>query len=376
MTWQDRESRRFPEGYYKPVPWAQEGWFMSALAQSEELRNHFVHMSRKEDGDLSVKVSYTPSPELGERDRQVTIRPGRYLIKYFSHVLSHDEINKWSGDARAGESIIKFAFDPINVEDIYRRCGGNSGVGACMSYGRDQYRFAALRAMHPTHVYCAGDIQLSYIDHPTTGKIIARALVWPEKKLYTRVYGDERMFVPAIEALGYRSGLFDGARLTTIYAKNYPPDKSIESYWLIGPYVDHIKWARLTKEGLFLSHKATGATHSCQHGDGVIYPLGEAPLRPGFGDSPLADWRILIAREEADKNRAEDKPDKSKQDSQSPAVRAPAAGAGTEEEMRSYYSVIERTAPQISDMLLRVTHSQASHWFNETLDQIFEETPR
>ena len=68
--WFEREKARFDAGEYQPVPWPEN------LTQYP---GHFLHLSETTPGN----VAFTQSSAHGERDRQTTIKPGKYLTKYF-----------------------------------------------------------------------------------------------------------------------------------------------------------------------------------------------------------------------------------------------------------------------------------------------------
>jgi hypothetical protein len=300
-AWREREVRRFEEEYYKQVPWTEMDWY-----RANRVGDHYVHVSRTNPELLA----YTPSPEYGQLDRQMQIKPGRYLAKFFGHILTPAQINEHTGAVRANLAKLEFAKTDIEIERIYRACAGG-GATACMSYSRDHFAFGHSERLnkHPVHAYAAGDIQLAYIR--SEKGIVARVLVWPEKKIFARPYGDYKQIQAALEAQGYKSGVFDGARLTPIlcptthYQVNKDPKRFAE-HFLFGPFVDHMNWACYDGKELRLQTKATGATHSTQHGDGVIYPIAGAPARAGTGVSPRLDHQKMVAIESGEKPAAPD----------------------------------------------------------------------
>jgi hypothetical protein len=87
---------------------------------------------------------------------------------------------------------------------------------------------------HPARIYGAGDLQLAYIE--TDHVIVARCLVWPEKLLMSRCYGDKTLMDSELKKLGYvtfdmggpKYG-FRGARLLK--------QKNSDGYDLM-PYID------------------------------------------------------------------------------------------------------------------------------------------
>jgi hypothetical protein len=130
--------------------------------------------------------------------------------------------------------------------------------------------------IHPVSVYGDSDLQLAYIRKPSAyhGNAIAcRALVWPEKQIYGRVYptperysGDARDIARAeqeslilnLERIGYRSGLFTGAKIRAICNCD-------DSY--VMPYIDNNSnlrhendWFVFDKNGGVLANNTNGLT--------------------------------------------------------------------------------------------------------------------
>ena len=240
MKWTERESIK---EYVKPV-WAHEKFWL----ENEHIHKlHFVHKSTK-NPDL---LAYTPDNNKGMRDIQVMIKPGKYLQRYFSEILTEKEIlfySEWQATGTRKSSYqsceVKFAATAEEIEFVYL-----NGPSSCMScpikdFGTD-YRLPA----HPTTVYAAGDLQIAYMEfpenHSKSGRICARALVWPDKKVYSRVYPTTNMYVRdgftsedesiaarqaftlKLRALGYEEGSLQGAKLLKIKIRS---DKYLMPY--------------------------------------------------------------------------------------------------------------------------------------------------
>jgi hypothetical protein len=141
---------------------------------------HFVHVSDKDPRLLA----YTQDWDKGQRDIQTPIKPGRYLSLYFSEVMSPKKIKwlaSWQASGRRpedgiGQVVIKFANTPEEIVDVYLR-----GPRSCM----DGENFKETEN-HPVKVYGAGDLAIAYVENGD--KVMARCLVWPEKKIAGRVY--------------------------------------------------------------------------------------------------------------------------------------------------------------------------------------------
>jgi hypothetical protein len=82
--WRERERKKFADGTYARVPWHGERWFVGSMADL----NHFVHVSE----DDPSKVAYTPDDRFGSEDRQLRMKPGKYLRKHFAEVLTDKEV--------------------------------------------------------------------------------------------------------------------------------------------------------------------------------------------------------------------------------------------------------------------------------------------
>ncbi|MHC4093516.1 MAG: hypothetical protein ACYSVY_25130, partial [Planctomycetota bacterium] len=191
MDWKERERSKFRSNEYKDVPWHAEGWAIGSMPDLD----HFAHVSTADPS----KLAYTASEKHGEADRQTRMKPGKYLKKYFGDVLDAKEIQRWAG-AFAGENEnieVGFATDPDDIVEVYE-----NGPRSCMS-SQDAVR-----------VYGAGDLAIAYLGPQDDAT--ARALCWPAKQVFGRIYGDGARLGQALMAMGYseagRTG-FNGARL-------------------------------------------------------------------------------------------------------------------------------------------------------------------
>jgi hypothetical protein len=223
--WKARELNRFISGEYLPVAWQYAGFWSD---RSDELKAHFCHRSK----DKPAFIAFTESPEKGARDIQTRLRPGVYLKRYFGDVLSDAEITQYarlhamlSGET---EYEIKFARTADEIEQVYI-----TGPASCMSESARQYS-----GIHPVRVYGDSDLQLAYIKAESSyheEPIMARALVWPEKQVYGRVYPTpERYYdsareearaaqaalVRGLESLGFTRGEFEGATIRKIESRD------------------------------------------------------------------------------------------------------------------------------------------------------------
>jgi hypothetical protein len=219
--WREREMARFVDGTYKRVPWPD--WVLWEL--ESKLPDHYLHISVKDP----TKVSYTETPEKGEIDRQsAPMLPGRYLERFARHWSRPQQLQFYEGGTREGlvpegepwldakqirqyaamllpPDPLKFATTPDEIERVYVE-----GPNSCMSHGANSFDSSC----HPVRVYGAGDLAVAYL--AVGGTISGRALCWPEKKLYGRIYGDEHRMEVALSDAGYTYGSLAGAKLLKI----------------------------------------------------------------------------------------------------------------------------------------------------------------
>lgn len=219
--WREREAHRFERFNYQALPW-----------DLEPIADHFAHVSVS-DGAM---VAFTENANKGERDVQTKMKPGRYLTKFYPH-LSGDEVRELA--TRVDRAIeVKFATTREAWVEVY--C---NGPHSCMAYPLNDEHWN-VQDTHPVEVYCAGDLELAYLASCELGqdgfRASSRAIVWPAKKVYKRIYGDRERMQAALEALGYSEGVLQGARMLKI----------MEGEAFVVPYLDCGHRAR--EEGDFL----------------------------------------------------------------------------------------------------------------------------
>jgi len=195
-NWRERERARFVSGEYTPVPWVHDIHYIPIL-------DHFAHVSQNDPALLA----YTPNESYGERDRQSSIRPGRYLSKYyprFSGPVRSSFVAKWRG----GEIPLYIAVTREEIARVYQ-----TGPSSCMSGAWEQF------PCHPVEAYAAGDVGVAYI---TDGKektdcVSARTIVKLDDSVALPPrYGDYLLLEEVLRRHGYRLGTntdFAGTRL-------------------------------------------------------------------------------------------------------------------------------------------------------------------
>lgn len=269
-AWHARESLRMHDGTYTELPrdWRGAPWFQygfktwddahnanalltwpNTLPYTEPYLNHFAHVAL---GDAAM-VAFTENDVKGAADRQTRMKPGKYLTKFFGHILSADEITKLATAfcADFAPCALKIATTADDIEHVY-----TTGPSSCMSYAASDYRSSC----HPVRAYGGSpDLQLAYIE-PQEDRITARALIWPDKKIYSRIYGDEGRLKPLLVAAGYSSGSLSGARLRAI--------RDDEGRGFVMPYVDGVSRCEQDGKWMVLGQGGMG----CQHTDGTTGP--------------------------------------------------------------------------------------------------------
>jgi hypothetical protein len=180
QTWKEREKWALDYGTHIAPIWKGEAFWID---RPRALFAHFAHVAL---GD-ATKIAFTEDEGKGEADRQTVMKPGRYLARYFGDVLTPKQIafyaEFWAKGERPTSTLagdIAFATTPDEIVQVYEE-----GPASCMS-GVDCVR-----------VYGAGDLAIAYIkrpdgwtesDGPGRRTVPARAICWPERKVFGRIY--------------------------------------------------------------------------------------------------------------------------------------------------------------------------------------------
>lgn len=247
-AWKAREKERFLSGAYTKLPWHGQSWWKGSIGETQ----HFAHVSRNKDG----MVAFTESDEKGDADQQTRIKPGVYLQRFYADLLSKQQIKDWSGEfaGQFEDGKLLFATTKEEMERVYRR-----GPRSCMTESKGRY---LSNPHHPVHAYAAGDLAVAYIERG--GSISARALCWPEKKLYGRVYGDLARITPLFKKEGYKQGSLAGAKLLRIDMK-YDGREAV-----VCPFIDGDGGVTIEKDHLLI-----GGNRPAGSQNGIIFlPLG------------------------------------------------------------------------------------------------------
>lgn len=222
LTWEARKQTFLAEEWFRRSP-------LSVL--------HYPHP----DPDDRRKVRFVPDEQAGREGRFRTMHPGRYLRRYFGSELTEADIERYAiAWTELFEPLpLRFAHTPEEIVWVYE-----NGPRSCMSHDRCDYN----SSVHPTYVYGAGDLAIAYQVNKR-GRVSARVLVWPERKIYGQIYGDYWRIEAALKDAGYTVAdetgprSFEGARLLRIEDR---PGV------FVAPYVDEPAPNRARDEGDYL----------------------------------------------------------------------------------------------------------------------------
>jgi hypothetical protein len=194
-------------------------WFLGQSPWTNERRimmstkiwcEHLPRISEKFPGMLA----YYQSPAKRARGILTPIKPGRYLNKFFSHLLTGEEINKlavrWEVSAVPPELTI--TQDADEIEAVYE----NAYLSSCMCFKHKGAEWFGKE--HPARIYAGPDLGVAYLGPKENP--VARVLVWPERKIFLfKAYGDTYRIKDALKAKGYTEAMgddFEGAAVRRI----------------------------------------------------------------------------------------------------------------------------------------------------------------
>lgn len=208
LAWRSRELACFADGTYTKVPWDHTNCFLEHVDPEDPTKVRFF--SRDEDAWVN---KYT------------RMSPGRFYIKYIDSSPEPGLIESYC--AKMGLDTIVSKLQIGRTADEFEHVYTN-GPHSCMAYEATQGRYQS--GFHPVRVYGDLDLGVAYITR--SGDITARTLVWPDKKLYGRIYGDRDRLIERLTEEGYIESPgwdFSGARL---HLKRNGENE------IISPYVD------------------------------------------------------------------------------------------------------------------------------------------
>ena len=200
--WMHRLNKAIKDNKWQKPPSIYEANFYLGSALK------YVHFPHIDPTDPN-KIRFTESIASGRKDKMTSMRIGRYLTKYFKSQIGSEAYILATQQAVVYETApvnVLFASTEDEVERVY-----SQGPRSCMSKATDTFQTGGT---HPCRGYIAGDLQVAYIIGQDGNKPGARAVVWPDKKQYVRIYGDSARMKRGLNSLGYdKVSDFDGARI-------------------------------------------------------------------------------------------------------------------------------------------------------------------
>jgi hypothetical protein len=222
-------------------------------------------------------IAYTPDDDKGERDVRNSAKPRKYLTKHFGEVLSGVQINGWAEKFMLENNPVEgmIAMTRGEIRWVYENgqigcnCDNDDGTGSCMSYEVQHYYS---HPIHPVEVYGYGDLGIAYIKYPKEkqgknmrGIVCARALVWPEEKMYGRIFGyhgNENTLRTWLESQGYNSGNMKGAKMLKLMIEK----KGDYEGRFIAPYLDCYQEVAVKDDHLEIGGDGDKRICDSQHG--------------------------------------------------------------------------------------------------------------
>jgi hypothetical protein len=241
FAWRIREEVKFRDGTYSKCPWNEDGY---------RYDRYYEHI----DPEDSTKVRFIAHDRDGQRGRYTVMAPGRFFLKYHDSYPGTGVIEAYC--AKMGldmtVSTLQLATSSDDIERVY-----TNGPHSCMAYVCDEDHFDS--DIHPVRQYGDLDLACAYITR--SGEITARCMVWPEKKIYGRIYGDAERIKARLAEEGYTEDWkFVGARLK-LERTNFGQ--------IIAPYVDGDVDGTLTDTHIVLV-PSDQATLILKSPDGVV----------------------------------------------------------------------------------------------------------
>lgn len=224
--WRCRERGRFNDHTYTKVPWHRrdENYCDYDCCPSCSIaiyQNHYAHISI----EFPEMVAYTPTIEHGIQDRQIRVRPGKYLEEFYGskNLMTRGEIQGYIEEMGAANQELQIARSPEDIVKIYSAT--DVGFSSCMqARNSPEYEWQRMvrrdpnRYQHPVLVYGDSDLGVAYrgtLDNPKQ-----RAVVWPDQKQYVRIYGSGTLET-LLERASYESvDSLDGARIRKVRHPN------------------------------------------------------------------------------------------------------------------------------------------------------------
>jgi hypothetical protein len=201
LRWKRSELRKFEMREYNYPP-----WFNTNIGE-DLLYKHLARIDPSRPG----YVTFYETLEKGVRNIVTHMRPGRYLNRYANEYLSEDEIERFSNQCR--EDLFEIHYVHTDIEDAF--VCTHKAARSCMSHPMSDEYFSS--DIHPTSLYDSTELSVALLVEKSTGSHKGRAVIWQDKKLYNRAYGNAGMLEGMLHNAGYTRGQFIGIEFPIIF---------------------------------------------------------------------------------------------------------------------------------------------------------------
>lgn len=267
-SWHNREQARFDSGEYTPLHYV----IARVVKEYEEKTNQklFAHLSKKNP----LLIAYTKDAIKGAQDKQslLSIRAFIELIAGDMDKIGKDFLinvsQSYSAQFTQAEFLI--AETESDIESVYTNHAKSGNIGvSCMRYSAISFPSVKDRPYHPTRVYAAGDLAIAY-KKDDDGLTTARALIWPSKKLYSRVYSasedGDSSFHAALRRAGYNKSRYYGHEYESMSGARLLRVENDKGNLVI-PYLDEVGCVSDNGENLIIER---GGEHGAMETSGEI----------------------------------------------------------------------------------------------------------
>jgi hypothetical protein len=190
--WQIDAALKYALGDWKMFPWMMEKWFVGK-------EHHFLHRA------VNGMAEFFATAEDGSRNKMTQMNVGRYLNEFYSDTLKDSEIKKYATLAAADEIELKFATTREEIYQVYY-----DGPNSCMSLNKSKSTFHDPRdpakkktiSIARVEAYASGDFAVAYVRNKQ-GRVSARTVVIPDKKIYCMIYGEDIALSKLLKQAGY-----------------------------------------------------------------------------------------------------------------------------------------------------------------------------
>jgi len=218
-----RSHREGSEDYHYEVPsFFDEDWYQA-------IHPTVLAVQRNSDTNVTIEtISYQKS-SFGVVRLSSPQTLGRFLTSWG---VPADVVERYVIKSQSAGIESALVENSEDIAAVYRVASGP--LHSCMSYKMSQY---ATNGISPVLVYGdKSDIKLFVIKLKTTGKVVGRSLVWPDKMIHGRIYGRDKACQQALTDAGYTKGSFHGAKLNKIPITGSPGLTGCQN--LVVPYID------------------------------------------------------------------------------------------------------------------------------------------